>query len=83
MEKWESGNGLRTEQGVRSLAKNSFPIKLYPFALIYWFHALSPLSTAAAVSSSNNNKISLQNPILKFSIFHLPFNFSAARKRFL
>lgn len=72
-----------------SLAKNSFPIKLYPFALIYWFHALSPLSTAAAVSSnSNNNKISLQNPILKFSIFHfpfsiLPFNFSAARQRFL
>lgn len=29
-------------------AKNSFPIKLYPFALIYWFHALSPLLTAAA-----------------------------------
>lgn len=32
----------------RGGAKNSFPIKLYPFALIYWFHALSPLLTAAA-----------------------------------
>lgn len=50
-------------------AKNSFPIKLYPFALIYRFHALSPLSTAEL---SGEKRAASRNPILKFSIFHFP-----------
>lgn len=49
-------------------AKNSFPIKLYPFALIYRFHALSPLSTAELSGEKRSCK-----PKSHFKVFHFPF----------
>jgi len=62
--------GLGGKGAVRGWrAKNSFPIKLYPFALIYRFHALSPLSTAEL---SGEKRAASRNAILKFSISHFP-----------